>query len=177
MQFGHKLRIVGQLELARPVRLEDVSAPDPLYRAYADPGRLRRRRISPVTGRRWACQCQRDHTFSHLRAQRRNARSPCLVPPKPSGSFVAEKLLPTPDHCLGLPMACMILAGHDHQWSEGRSLPASVLLRAVALGDHGPSLLRSARLNWIFVRSCIPQTRIASRGGSPQANRSVDVVH
>ena len=103
VQFGGKLRIVGQLELAHPVRLEAMSTPYPLHRADADPGRLRHRRTGPVTGRRRrACQRQGDHTFSHLGAQRRNARPPGLVPPKARGSFVAETFLPAPDHRLGL---------------------------------------------------------------------------
>src|SRR5260370_20773803 len=52
VQFGRKLRIVGQLELAHPVRLETMSAPYPLYRADANPGRLRHRGATPVTSRR-----------------------------------------------------------------------------------------------------------------------------
>ena len=35
VQFGGKLRIVGQLELTHPVRLEAMSTPDPLHRADA----------------------------------------------------------------------------------------------------------------------------------------------
>src|ERR1700731_237663 len=50
VQFGGKLRIVGQLELAHPVRLEAMSTPYPLHRADANPGRLRHRRTGPVTG-------------------------------------------------------------------------------------------------------------------------------
>src|SRR5260370_36287948 len=41
VQFGRKLRIVGQLELTHPVRLEAMSTPYPLHRADADPGRPR----------------------------------------------------------------------------------------------------------------------------------------
>jgi|SRR5450631_250338 len=37
VQFGRKLGIVGQLELAHPVRLEAMSMPYPLYRADANP--------------------------------------------------------------------------------------------------------------------------------------------
>jgi len=59
VQFSGKLRIVGQLELADPVRLEAMSTPYPLRRADADPGCLRHRRTGPVTGRRRrACQRQ-----------------------------------------------------------------------------------------------------------------------
>src|SRR6202521_4534393 len=96
VQFGRKLRIVGQLELAHPVRLEAMSTPYPLHRADANPGRFRHRRTAPVTGSRWrASQRQGDHTYRG--AQRRNARPPRLVPPKASDSFVTEAFLPTPD--------------------------------------------------------------------------------
>src|SRR3979490_2098081 len=52
VQFGRKLRIVGQLELAYPVRLEATSTPYPLHRTDAGPGCLRHLRTGPVTGRR-----------------------------------------------------------------------------------------------------------------------------
>src|SRR5437764_1205746 len=90
VQFGCKLRIVGQLELAHPVRLEAMSTPYPLHRADANPSGLRHCRTGPVTGRLGrAGQRQGDHTFSRLRAQRRNTRPPGLVPPKAGGSFAA----------------------------------------------------------------------------------------
>src|SRR5260370_42634449 len=41
VQFGRKLGIVGQLELAHPGRLEAMSMPYPLYRADANPDCLR----------------------------------------------------------------------------------------------------------------------------------------
>src|SRR6478752_2882155 len=103
VQFGGKLRIVRQFELTHPVRLEAMSTPYPLHRTDANPGCLRHRRTAPMTGRRRrASQRQGDHAFSHLRAQRRNARPSCLVPPKTGGSFLVETFLPAPDHRLGL---------------------------------------------------------------------------
>src|SRR5258708_22817161 len=50
VQFGGKLRIVGHLELAHPVRLEAVSTPYPLHLADANPSLLRPRRTGPRTG-------------------------------------------------------------------------------------------------------------------------------
>ena len=156
VQFGRELGIVGQLELAHPVRLEAMSTPYPLYRADANSGRLRHRRTGPVTGRRRRpSQRQGDHTFSNLRAQRWNARSPCLVPPKASGSFVAETFLPALNPRLGL-------VGSLHDLRRAR--PAAVRRTIFARQMCFCGLLRlattaSARLNWIFVRSCIAQTR------------------
>ena len=37
LQFGGKLRIVGQLELAHQMRLKPMGTPDPLHRTDADP--------------------------------------------------------------------------------------------------------------------------------------------
>src|SRR5882724_9976842 len=180
VQFGRKLGIVGQLELAHPAWLEAMSTPSPLYRADASPGRLRHRRTGPVTGRRrWASQRQGDHTFSDLRAQRWNARSPCLVPPKASGSFVAETFLPAPDHRLGL-------AGGLHDLSRAATIgrqkddlcPPSVLLRAIAVGDHGLKLatVGSAQLD---VRSLVhpldSHTRVLQ--GIPKRIEVSDLVH
>ena len=147
------------VELSHPVRLEAMSTPYPLHRTDANPGcpRHRHRRTAPVTGRRrWASQRQGEQTFSHLRAQRRNARPSCLVPPKVGGPFLAETFLPTPDHRLGLAgglhdRCCVAPSGRQ----KDDLCPPYVLLRAIT----ALSLLRSARLNWIFVRSCIPQTR------------------
>jgi len=180
VQFGRKLGIVGQLELAHPVRLEAMSTPYPLYRADANPGRLRHRRTAPVTGRRrWASQRQGDHTFSYLRAQRGNARPPRLVPPKASSSFVAEPFLPAPDHRLGL-------AGGLHDLSRTATIgrqkddfcPPSVLLRAVAVGDHGLKLatVGSAQSD---VRSLVhpldSHTRVLA--GIPKRIEVLDLVH
>jgi hypothetical protein len=39
-QLGNKMRVIGQLELTHPMRLQAMSSPDALNRADADPGRL-----------------------------------------------------------------------------------------------------------------------------------------
>ncbi len=180
VQLGRKLGIGGQLKLAHPVRLEAMSTPDPLYRADANPGRLRHRRTGPVTGRRRrASQRQGDHTFSNLRAQRWNARSPCLVPPKASCSFVAETLLPAPDHRLGL-------AGGLHDFRGTATIscqnddfcPPNVLLRAIAVADYGLKLaaIGSAQSD---IRSLVhpidSHTRV--RQGIPKRIEVSDLVH
>lgn len=180
VQFGGKLRIVGQLELAYPVRLEAMSTPYPLHRADADPGCLRHRRTGPVTGRRRrACQRQGDHTFSHLGAQRRNARTPRLVPPKARGSFVAETFLPTPDHRLGLAGSLHDLCRAAPSGGQKNNFgPSYVLLRAIAVGDHGFKLatVGSAQLD---IRSLVhaldSHTRVLQ--GIPKRIQVSDLDH
>jgi hypothetical protein len=44
---------------------------------------------------------QGHHARSHLRAERRDARWPCLVAKEPSEAFSREALLPAPDRGLG----------------------------------------------------------------------------
>src|SRR6266404_8469949 len=161
VQFGGKLRIVGQLELAHPVRLEAMSTPYPLHRADANPSRFRHRRTGPVTGHLGrAGQRQGDHTFSRLRAQRRNTRPPGLVPPKAGGSLPRKRSCQRQITVLALPVACMISAvprpSAVRRTIFARQTCFCGLLR---LATTASSLLRSARLNWMFVRSCIPQTR------------------
>jgi len=180
VQLGGKLRIVGQLELAYPVRLEAMSTPYPLYRADADPGCLRHRRTGPMTGRRRrACQRQGDHTFSHLRAQRRNARRSRLVPPKAGGSFLSKTFLPAPDHRLGL-------AGGLHNLSRATTIgrqkddpcPPNVLLRAIAIGDHGSKLATVGSVQ-LDIRSLVhtPDSHTRVFQGIPRRIEASDLDH
>jgi hypothetical protein len=151
VQFGRELRVVGQLELAHPMRLEAVSAPYPLHRADADRGRLGHCRTGPMAGRwRRARERQGHHPFCHLRAQPLNTRRPRLGAPKPSGPFLAETFLPAPDHRLGL-------AGVSHD--RRRAAPQA--------GGGRPGSIGCS-----FVRA-FPRLAHASPTGNPQANRNV----
>lgn len=137
-----------------------------VWRQTAD-RRLRHRRTGPVTGRLGrAGQRQGDHTFSRLRAQRRNTRPPGLVPPKAGSSFAAETFLPAPDHRLGL-------AGGLHDLGSAATVgrqkddlcPPNVLLR---LATTASSLLtvRSAQLD---VRSLVHPPAHAGPSKNPQS--------
>ena len=79
-QLVDELRIVGELELPDPVRLEPVRAPDALDRADADAGRLRHHRGGPVGGLAPA-----DRSAS--------ARPPAPPPPAPSGGMREGRVL------------------------------------------------------------------------------------
>ena len=70
-QFVDETRIVGQLELAHPVRLETMLAPDALNRADAEVRRLRHQDACPVgrLARRFAKR-QRDDALGGLGAER-----------------------------------------------------------------------------------------------------------
>jgi hypothetical protein len=67
-QLGGELRIGGQLELAHPMRLQTVGAPDALHRGDADPssrGHHAGGPVGPLAARILLGQC--DHPFSDLR--------------------------------------------------------------------------------------------------------------
>ena len=138
VQFGSKLRIVGQFELTYPVRLEAMSTPYPLHRTDADAGRFGHGGAGPVAGRRRRFgQRHGHHTFDHVRAQRRDARWSRFIAPKPYSTLVSKPLLPTPDHRLGL-------AGRLHDLGSAATIgrqkndlcPPNVLLRAVTVSHH-----------------------------------------
>jgi hypothetical protein len=95
-------RIIRQLELPHPVRLQAVAAPDALHRADADARGLRHRRRRPMLGLpRRVGQRQPHHLLNDRRAERRNARGTGLVPQQPVYAGVHEPLLPAPDRGLG----------------------------------------------------------------------------
>ena len=102
-QFGDEVGIVRKLELPHPMGPKPVCAPDALHRADADAGRLGHHGGDPVgrLGGRVA-QRQGDHPLSHLRAERRDARWPCLVAQQTVVALLGEALLPAPDAGLRL---------------------------------------------------------------------------
>ena len=130
-------RIVRELELPDPVRLEPVGAPDALDRADADAGRLRHHRGGPVGRlRRRIGQRQRHHALRHLGPQRRDTRRPGLVAQETVHALGHEPRLPAPDARLGLARPAHDLGGPEavggRQNDPG---PPHVLLRAVPIRD------------------------------------------
>ena len=133
-----KLRVVGQLELAQPMRLQAVRPPDALHRTDADADRLGHRRRGPV--RRLARrrpERERHHALGDLRRQRRDARRARLVAQQPVHALLHEALLPAPDGGLGhagLPHDLGRAAAFGGQQHDPGA--PDVLLRAVAVdGD------------------------------------------
>ena len=137
LQLVGELRIVGELELAHPVRRQTVAAPDALHRGDADPGGLGHRRRRPVgrlAGR--VAGRQLDHARDHRLVQGRLARRPRLVAQQAIDAGLHEPLLPAPDHRLAL-------AGLPHDRGRAQPVggqqhdprPPDMLLRAVPIGD------------------------------------------
>jgi hypothetical protein len=68
-QLGREVRVVGQLELAQPVRLKAVRPPDALHRADADANHLGHRWRSPMSRlARRRLDRERHDAFGDLRA-------------------------------------------------------------------------------------------------------------
>ena len=138
-QFVDEARIVGQLELAHPVRLEAVLAPDTLNRADAEPRRLRHQQAGPVgrLARRFA-KCQRDDALGGPGAQRWDARGTRLVAEQPVEPRLDKAFLPAPYAGLGLAGSPHDLVRADTIGRKQHDLgPPDLLLRRVAVTNQG----------------------------------------
>ena len=93
--LGGERLVFGQPELAHPMGLQTMAAPNTLNRTDGDPARFGHRRARP-TGRlgRRPCKGQGNYAISNLRRQRRNPRGPSFVAPQPGDAFGAHPLLP-----------------------------------------------------------------------------------
>lgn len=138
-QLGNEVRIVRELELSAPMRLEPVHLPDAADCAGTDAARPRHQVGGPVgrLGRR-VRQRERHHTLGHLRPEPGNPRGSRLIPQEAVNALFHEALLPAPDASLGGAGLAHDFVGADvvgAQKYNGRS--PNVLLRGVtALGDR-----------------------------------------
>ena len=138
-QFGGEPGIVGQLELAYPMRLQTMLAPDALHRTDADADVPGHRRRGPVRGLAGRCGlCRGDHTRLDLGSERWNARRTGLVAEQARHTFDHEPFLPPPHACLARTGA----AGDFHRAAAVRAEqhdlgPPDVLLRAVPVRHNG----------------------------------------
>jgi hypothetical protein len=129
--------------------------------------------------RRRPCQGKGHNAFGHLWAQRRDARRPRLVAPKPCHAFLAKPFLPAPDHRLGLAGGphdfggAMIIGRQKHNLRS-----PDVLLQAVAVGHHRLKLaaVGGAQSNVrSLVHSADSHTRVRQR--IPKRIEMSDLVH
>ena len=136
-QLRDEPRIVRELELPNPVRLEAMGAPDALDRTDADAGGLRHHGGGPVGRlRRRIGQRQRNHALRHLGTERRDARRPGLVAQQTVHALGHEPLLPAPDAGLGLARPPHDLGGPEAvRGRQDDPGTPHVLLRAVPIRD------------------------------------------
>ena len=163
-------RIVRQLELPHPMRLQAMAAPDALHRTDADAAGLGHRRRRPVRGLAWRVGERPLHpALDERRAEWRDARRAGLVAQQAIHAGVHEPLLPAPDgglchtclaHDLGRAVA---LGGQQHDPGA-----PDMLLRAVPVVDDGKQPLSVAGGDLQADPGAhAPDSHAAPRWGSP----------
>ena len=134
-QLVDELRIVGELELLDPVRLEAVRAPDALHGARANADSFRHHRGSPVgrlDGRIGAGE--RDDTVGDIQSEWWNTRGSRLIVQEAVVTSVHETFLPAPHTGLRLSSPPHDLMGADAVRAQKNDLGApGMLLGGVAL--------------------------------------------
>ena len=126
-QLGGELRVVGELELPHPVRLQAVGAPDALHRADADAGWPR---PSPRRSSGWSRPAARSGSVPPRRSATSGPSGAMregrvLSRSRPVDARLHEALLPAPDAGLRLPGPAHDLHGAEHRRPRaGRSPPA-----------------------------------------------------
>src|ERR1700720_1533304 len=101
--FVNEAWVVRKLELANPVGLETMAAPDPLDGTNTEARRLRHQDAGPVgrfTG--WIAKRQGDNPLGRLAIERLDPRGPGLVAKQTLEPFFQEAFLPAPNASLGV---------------------------------------------------------------------------
>ena len=179
-QFVDEARVVGQLELAHPMRLQTVGAPDALDRTHAEPRRLRHQDAGPMgrfSGR--FPERQRDDALSRLGAQRLDARGTRLVAEQSIEPLLDKALLPAPNAGLGLGRAPHDLVrpdaigGQQHDFS-----PPDMLLRRVAVLNQSlePTNI-GGRNGERFSRAHPPDSHVRTARGIPSGTQMLASIH
>ena len=179
-QLGDEVGIIGQLELAYPMRLKPVGAPDALDGAEADAGCLGHHRTSPV-GRLGGriTQRQRDHPFGHVAAQRWDARRPRLVVQEPFKAFLHKAFLPAPDASLRLAGPAHNLVG-AHSLGREQNDPGTpdLFLRGVAIPNQGTKTSAVSRRDTDRNSGAhTPDSHGPPPTGIPKGIQSLDFIH
>ena len=137
-QFVNEAWVVRKLELANPVGLETMAAPDPLDGTNTEARRLRHQDAGPV-GRfaGWIAKRQGDNPLGRLAIERLDPRGPGLVAKQTLEPFFQEAFLPAPNASLGLAGSShdLVRAGPIGREENNLGSP-HVLLRDIAIVDE-----------------------------------------
>ena len=179
-QFVNEARIVRELELANPVRLETVGAPDSLDGADAEARRLRHQGAGPMgrfAGR--IAERQGDDAFGGLVPEWLDARGPRLVAKQAIEAFFHEPLLPAPDASLGFAGSPHDLVRADPFGGEQDDLGSPyLLLRGVAILDESLEPVPiGRRYGYGFSRAHRADSHAERITGIPKRTQSSDFIH
>ena len=168
-QLVDELRIVGELELPHPVRLQAVRAPDALHRADADAGRLGHHGGGPVG--RLARRVGQASAPPRARPPRRRAagcaRAASCRAAGRRRPLRHEALLPAPDAGLRLAGPAHDLVGAEPVGRQQHDLgPPDVLLGGVAIPHQRLEAARgrTARRRWRSRCACARLARANAHG-------------
>jgi hypothetical protein len=134
-QFRGEVGVIGQLELADPVRLQAVFSPNALYRTDADPDGFGHGRACPV-GSFAIRRPQRtaDNLVLDLGSKWRDARRPAFIAQQAADALGHEAGLPAPHGGLAGAGAVHDLGGAAAISGQQHNVRTpNVLLRAVAI--------------------------------------------
>ena len=178
-QFVNEARVVRELKLANPVRLETMGAPDSLDGADAETRCLRHQAAGPMGGLAGRiAERQGDDALGGFAPERLDPRGPRLVAKQAFEAFFNEPFLPAPDASLGFAGSPHDLVRADPIGGEQDDLSSpDMLLRGVAIFDENlePTPIGRRKRIWIF--PCASR-RIARpvKAGIPKGTRPSDLI-
>ena len=179
-QLVDELRVVGELELLDPVRLETMRAPDALDGTRADADGFRHHRGSPVgrlDGR--IGPGERDDTLGDIRPEWRDARGSRLIAQEAVVTRLHEAFLPAPHTGLRLAGPAHDLIGADAVRAQQDDLgPPDMLMRGVAIPRER---CQTAAISGLESDgnsgSHAPDSHASSPPGIPSGIQMSDLIH
>ena len=179
-QLVDELRVVGELELVDPVRLETMRAPDALDGTRADTDGFRHHSSSPMgrLGGRIG-PGERHNTLGDIRPEWWDARGSCLITQKTVVTRLHEAFLPAPHTGLRLAGPAHNLIGADTVCAQQDDLgPPDMLMRCVAIPYDRA---QTAAINRLESNgnsgSHAPDLHATSPTGIPSRIQMLDLIH
>ena len=179
-QFGDKLRVVRELELLDPVRLQTMGAPDALNGTCTDADCFRHHGGGPM-GRLggWIGVGEHHDTLSDIRSKWRDARGSRLVAQEAVVTSLHEAFLPAPHTGFRLAGLAHDLIGADAIRAQQHDLgPPDVLMRRITIPrERGQAAAISGLESDGNSGSHAPDLHVSSPAGIPYGIQMSDLIH
>ena len=179
-QFVDEARIVRELELANPVRLETMGAPDSLDGTDAETRCPRHQGAGPMGGLAGRiAERQGDDALGGFAPERLDPRGPRLVAKQAFEAFFNEPFLPAPDASLGFAGSPHDLVRADPIGGEQDDLSSpDMLLRGVAIFDESLEPAPIGRRNGHgFSPAHRANSHAPRKTGIPKGTQPSDLIH